>query len=68
MWYLSGFLSAYCIEIPSFFAYWVVIPSFFCFFFLLSAFIFFVFPGLAPITLLKCLKASTSHMISVHTL
>ena len=58
MWSLSGFLFAYC----------AVIPSFLFLFFLLSAFIFFVFSGLAPITLLKYLKASTSHMISVRTL
>ena len=57
MWSLSGFLFAYCAVIPSF-----------LFLFLLSAFIFFVFSGLAPITLLKYLKASTSHMISVRTL
>ena len=37
-------------------------------FFLTFSFYVFVFSGLAPITLLKYLKASTSHIISVRTL
>ena len=63
----SHFSEENVVSLWVFSAYCAVIPSVFVLF-LLSAFIFFVFSGLAHVTLLKNLKGSTSHMISVLTL